>query len=91
MIPKKFKCAGNEIQVITKNSSPDYYGEFVSSEDAIFLYDNIGDTPVKDRKKQNTFYHELIHAWQHQAGMELDEVQAQVFANFFQEFMETYE
>lgn len=89
MIPKKFKCAGNGIQVITKNSSQDYYGEFVSSEDAIFLYDNIGDIPVKDRKKQNTFYHELIHAWQHQAGMELDE--AQVFANFFQEFMETYE
>ena len=91
MIPKKFKCSGNEIQVITKNSSPDYYGEFVSSEDSIFLYNNICETPVGELKKQNTFYHELIHVWQHHAGMESDEVQAQVFANFFQEFMETYE
>lgn len=91
MIPKKFKCAGNEIQVVTKNNSQDYYGEFVSSKDSIFLCENVEDIPVTERKLRNTFYHELIHTWQYYAGMELDEVQAQVFANFMQEFFETYE
>ena len=95
MIPKQFKCAGNIINVEIENESTELFGEFVPASDSIHLYANIRcpekdkTIPVRDRKIVNTFYHELIHAWQHYAGLEYDEQQAQVFGNFLQEFMET--
>ena len=95
IIPNKFKCAGTEISVVKKPCSENFYGEFISCEDSIIIYDNIlndcSQIKVPDRKQLNTFFHELIHVFQHHAGMEFNEIQAQTFANFLQEFLETYE
>ena len=95
MIPKQFKCAGNVIDVEIEDESTELFGEFACASDSIHLYKNIRypekdlTVSVHDRKIVNTFYHELIHVWQHYAGLEYDEQQAQVFGNFLQEFMET--
>ena len=95
MIPKEFKCAGNIINVEIEDESTEVFGEYVPASDTIHLYKNIRypekdiTISVNDRKITNTFYHELIHAWQHYAGIEFSEQQAQVFGNFLQEFMET--
>ena len=35
----------------------------------------------------NTFCHELMHVFQHMAGIEYDESQAQVFGNFLYDYL----
>lgn len=46
---------------------------------------------VSDEQMRNTFYHELFHAFQFYFNNEFNEAQAQVYANFMCEFIETTE
>ena len=44
-----------------------------------------------DEQLRNTFYHELFHVFQFYYNNEFNEIQAQVYANFMCEFIETTE
>lgn len=94
-IPNKFKIAGFEINVkfveITDDNS---YGYWSDPENTIYLAKNISISPgtlvvLTDRQIQNTFLHELAHVFQFYSGKDYDEVDANIFANFMLEFLET--
>ena len=46
-------------------------------------------TALSKRQMENTFYHELYHAFQFYSGKEYSEVECNIFANFMLEFNET--
>jgi Zn-dependent peptidase ImmA (M78 family) len=89
-IPNKLKVGGQDLNVVFKDTIyGDKMGECCIWSGNIQISEIYKGEPQTDSSKFNTFYHELIHAWQHYAGLEYDEQQAQVFGNFLQEFMET--
>jgi hypothetical protein len=95
MNPNKFKVAGFEIEVLLMDGLDDY-GEFCDVTNTIKLAKSIrldnGDViPLTRRQIQNTFYHELIHAFQFYYDTDSSESEAQVFANFLLEYNESSE
>ena len=46
---------------------------------------------MSDEQLRNTFYHGLFHVFQFYYNNEFNEIQAQVYANFMCEFIETTE
>ena len=94
-IPESFECAGFKINVKFVDTIPENkFGEccVVKNEIRIARYlfdaDNEKTELTKDQMF-NTFLHELIHVWQFYYDNEFIESQAQVFANFIQEFLKT--
>ena len=95
MIPDKFKLAGFEITVDKVEKTDDNnYGYWDDVNNTIVIAKNIsmknGElTSLSDRQIENTFYHELYHAFQFYSGREYSEVECNIFANFMLEFNET--
>ena len=94
-IPKKFKVAGFDINVefIDKLESNNY-GNWCDVTNNIKLAKNIslsnGElTPLQDRQIENTFLHELYHAFQFYSGKSYSEEDCNMFANFMLEYFET--
>lgn len=95
IIPKKFKVAGFDINVefIDKLESNNY-GNWCDVTNNIKLAKNIslsnGElTPLQDRQIENTFLHELYHAFQFYSGKSYSEEDCNMFANFMLEYFET--
>lgn len=61
----------------------------IDAQDFIEWLDGV--VTVSDEQMRNTFYHELFHAFQFYFNNEFNEAQAQVYANFMCEFIETTE
>lgn len=95
-IPDKFKCAGFTINIdkVDKTNNNNY-GNFCDATNTIEIADYISvegkDIALNDEQKLNTFFHELIHVFQFYHDNSYSESQAQVYANFLQEFFRTKE
>lgn len=94
-IPKSFKIAGQEITVkIVDHLDDNVYGQWGSANNTIYIANNVnteydGKVWLTEDHQLNTFFHELIHCFQYYYNNEYSEAEAQVFANFLYEFMET--
>ncbi len=93
MIPDKFKVANNEITVVMEDSLPNNnYGYFCDVTNTIKLARTIkteydGTVTLTEQQILNTFWHEAFHAFQFYLNNRFDETQAQVYANFMCEFI----
>ena len=96
-LPDKFKIANQEITVVIEEILPNNNcGYFCDATNMIKLERTLktehdGVVTVSDEQMRNTFYHELFHAFQFYFNNEFNEAQAQVYANFMCEFIETTE
>lgn len=96
-LPDKFKIANQEITVVIEEILPNNnYGYFCDATNMIKLARTLktehdGVVTVSDEQMRNMFYHELFHAFQFYFNNEFNEAQAQVYANFMCEFIETTE
>lgn len=96
-LPDKFKIANQEIAILIEDSlSGNEYGYFCDATNTIKLARTVsteydGVVNVSDEQMRNTFYHELFHVFQFYYDNEFNETQAQVYANFMCEFMESTE
>ena len=96
MIYKKFKIAGQWIttEMVDQLNDGDY-GCFNDAKNLIQIAENIevdGElVKLTEFQKEATWYHELIHVFQFYFNNEYDEAQAQVYANFICELLETGE
>ena len=95
MIPTEFKCAGHTIKVeLVDQLDDNRYGAFYDAPGVIkvaksLLVEDYGKVELTELQKINTFFHELIHCFQFFAGEKSLETQAQTYANFMCEFLET--
>lgn len=94
-IPKQFKIAGFDIKVeLVDKTDDNNFGNWNDVTNTITIAKNIslknGElTSLTERQIQNTFFHELLHAFQFYCGKEYSEIECNVFANFIVEFLET--
>lgn len=93
-IPESFNCAGFNIKVkIVDTLENNEYGIFNDATNEIIIANYVfareEKTELSEQHKFNTFLHELIHVWQFYYDNTFIEAQAQVFANFAQEFLKT--
>lgn len=94
-IPKSFKIANQIIKVNLLNKvNNNGYGTFFDVTNEINLAKNIeaddGNTyQLTQEQIRNTFWHEVFHVFQFYFNNKYDEAQAQVFANFMCEFIES--
>ena len=94
-IPEKFKIAGFDIKVeLVDKTDDNNFGNWNDVTNTITVAKNIslknGElTNLTERQIQNTFYHELFHAFQFYCGKEYSEIECNIFANFMVEFLET--
>lgn len=96
MIYKIFKIANQCIHVKILDSLPEgKYGEFNDAKNQILLAKSVevnGEViKLSPEQIENSFYHEVIHAFQFYYNNEFDEAQAQVYANFICEMLATGE
>ncbi len=93
MIPSKFKVANNEITVVMEDSLPNNnYGYFCDVTNEIKLARTIkteynGVVNLTENQILNSFWHEAFHAFQFYFDNDFNEAQAQVYANFMCEFI----
>lgn len=85
-LPDKFKIANQEITVVIEEILPN-----MIKLARTLKTEHDGVVTVSDEQMRNTFYHELFHAFQFYFNNEFNEAQAQVYANFMCEFIETTE
>lgn len=85
-LPDKFKIANQEITVVIEEILPNMIKLARTLKTG-----HDGVVTVSDEQMRNTFYHELFHAFQFYFNNEFNEAQAQVYANFMCEFIETTE
>ena len=99
-IPKRFKIAGHDYKIIIENIVYDYdkesvfgYHDNVKLEIRIAKRVLIGSETIvlTPTQIENTFFHELFHAFNYYWNNEQDESLAQVFSNFMCEFERTKE
>lgn len=96
-LPNKFKIANQEITVVIEETLPNNdYGYFCDATNTIKLARTLkteldGEVILNDEQVRNTFYHELFHVFQFYFNNKFNETQAQVYANFMCEFIETTE
>ena len=94
MIYKTFKIANQKIQTVLLDSLPGgEYGKFNDAKNEILIAKSVvvDDEVIEltEQQMQNTFFHEVIHAFQFYYNNEFDEAQAQVYANFICEMLES--
>lgn len=93
-IPKKFKIANNWITVnIVESLSNNEYGTYNDAKQEINIAKTV-DTDeetvqLTEEQMLNTFMHELTHCMQFYFDTNTTEAQAQVYANFLCEFLNT--
>lgn len=93
-IPKKFKIANNWITVNIVESLPNnYYGLYNDAKQLICIAKTVSaDNEIVQLTEEQmfiTFMHEFVHCMQFYFGASMSEEQAQVYANFLCEFLNT--
>ena len=95
MIPTTFSLAGMNFQVKIVDTIQDgnEYGEYSDATNTINVAKQIKENDklidLKLDTMRNTFLHELFHVFQYYFDNKFDEAQAQVYANFLMEFLQT--
>lgn len=90
---KEFKIAGIKHKVVEVENIDDgsVYGRYNEVQKTIYIANkiNIGDVwyNIPEDYKMLTFYHELAHVFQSFTAQDFDEKDAQIFANFMFEFV----
>ena len=78
---------------LTNDEDGDSFGEidFENKEIHLALFVKILDywRPTDTWEQEYTFYHELVHLFQNEVGMELDEKQADSWGRMFNDFIES--
>lgn len=92
LIPNKFNCAGMNIKVEVVDKLPgNEYGTWSDSLNEIKLAKVVEvenkDVTLTEQQLINTFWHEVMHCFQFYYDNSCDEAQAQVYANFMCEFI----
>ena len=93
-IPKKFKIANNCITVnIVESLSNNEYGTYNDAKQEINIARTVETdeevVQLSEAQMLNTFAHELTHCMQFYFDNNTTEAQAQVYANFLCEFLDT--
>ena len=94
-IPQQFQCADHIIKVELHESLNDNrYGAFYDAPGVIKIaktlnVEDYGKVELTEQQMENTFWHEYFHCCQFFAGEPYSEQQAQVYANFMNEFNKT--
>lgn len=94
-IPDTVRVAGNEIKIILEDKVPDNnYGYWSDVTNTIHLARTIeekyaGVVTLTPNQIRNTYYHELMHVFQFYYNNRTDEGQAQVYANFICEYLDS--
>ena len=93
-IPKKFKIANNWITVnIVESLSNNEYGTYNDAKPEINIARTVETdeevVQLSEAQMLNTFAHELTHCMQFYFDNNTTEAQAQVYANFLCEFLDT--
>lgn len=94
MIYKKFKIANQTIRTkLVSSLEGGEYGKFNDAKNEILLATNVevdGETiELTVEQIENTYWHEVIHAFQFYFNNSYDEAQAQCFSNFICEMRAT--
>lgn len=94
-LPSEFTINGQvvKVQQVYKLPDPDF-GQYSCITDTIKVAMNIEDddkniVKLTDEQILNSFYHELIHAFQWHSTGEYDEIQANTIAGYITEFLKT--
>ena len=92
-IPKKFKIANNWITVNIVESLSNKYGTYNDAKQEINIARTVETdeevVQLSEAQMLNTFAHELTHCMQFYFDNNTTEAQAQVYANFLCEFLNT--
>lgn len=92
-IPKQFKIGGMTIKVEIVDDLYNKFGEYNCATNTITLAKNIDIDgkayEISEEIMTNTFYHELFHVFHYLWNTEVPEDEAQVYANFLMEFIQT--
>lgn len=93
MIPNEFTVAGGKkiiVNIVDSIGNGKDFGEFNDATNIILIAKNVrvDDSwyQVSEEDMYRTYLHELFHVFQFYAGMELDEIIAQMFSNFEYEY-----
>lgn len=94
LIPDSFKCAGFTIKIEIYDKLPDNdYGDFDDARNIIRLARSVEvdkeTIQLTNEQIHNTLWHEIVHCFQFYYDNKYSESQAQIFANFMQEFLRT--
>lgn len=96
-IPTTFRIGKKKYQVrivqfLHLNKDGDAFGQidFENNEITLANFVNVLDIwrPTSVWEQEFAFFHELIHIFQEESGMELDEAQADTFGKLMYEFVE---
>lgn len=91
-LPNEFTLSGNTFKVeFVEKTEDNSYGYFCDATQCITLAKKVdtstlGEVELTDVQIINTFFHELVHAFQFLYGSDYSETEAQVYANFLTEF-----
>lgn len=93
-IPNTFKCAGFDITIEFLDALPEnQYAIFCDVKNTISIANHIyvekDKIKLTELQQLNSFLHELIHVFQFYYNNDYVEAEAQVYANFLQEFINT--
>lgn len=93
-IPESFKIANQLIKVnLLDKVADNNYGNFCDVKNEINIAKTIEvineNVQLTNEQIKNTFWHEVFHAFQFYFNNQYDETQAQIFANFMCEFIES--
>lgn len=94
-IPEKFTINSQEITVELLDTLPDQkFGEYCCITDKIKLARNVKDddgtvVPLKEEQIENTFWHELLHAFQWRSKGDFSEEESNTYAGYLLEFFKS--
>ena len=94
-IPEKFTINSQEITVELVDTLPNQnFGEYCCITDKIKLARNVKDddgtvVPLKEEQIENTFWHELLHAFQWRSKGDFSEEESSTYSGYLLEFFKS--
>ena len=93
-IPKSFTVFGNTVNIIEVDKlENNNYADWNDAKEEIRIAHRIkmdGEViSLSQTQMEQSFWHEVIHAWQWYSGKEYDEIEAQTYANMLVELIKS--
>lgn len=94
-LPKSFKLAGMDfkVEIVESVNDGNDYGNYSDVTNTIKIATKLKEdgkwVSIPEKIMLNTFLHELFHVLQYYYNNEYNEAQAQVYANFIMEYLQT--
>ena len=96
-IPEKFTINSQEVKIEIVDTLPDQkFGEYNRTTDTIKVAKHFKDDdgtviPLKEEQIENTFWHELLHAFQWHSKGDYSEEESNTYAGYLVEFFKSSE